>query len=196
MRCGTTVDSVANRDRDLAGQKIDHGGRAAAIGHMHDVDAGLQLEELAGEMVGGAVARAAERQLAGILLGVGDELRDVVDRHGFVDDQRDRKLGRLGQCGEILHRIVVQLLDQERRDAVGGGGAEKQGVAVGRRTRHEVGGERAAGALPALHDHRLLEALRQLFGDRAGDEIGGGAGSERRDDPDRMGRPVVGAGRR
>src|SRR6516162_2894721 len=49
----------------------------AAIRHLLEFDAGHQLEQLGGQMRGGAVALGGRGELAGVRLGVGDDVRDA-----------------------------------------------------------------------------------------------------------------------
>ena len=58
----------AEADRDVAGDQVLNGGAAAAIGNVADVDAGLLLEQLAGDVMAGADAGAAVAELAGVAL--------------------------------------------------------------------------------------------------------------------------------
>ena len=61
---------------DAAGDCVGHGaGRRAAIGHVRQLDAGHALEQFAGEVRRGADAGRGIGHLAGIGLGVVDELR-------------------------------------------------------------------------------------------------------------------------
>ena len=65
----------------MAADEIVCRQRAAAIGHVDDVDTGLLLEQFAGEMMRRSDARRTELQLAGIGLGVGDQLGHGIRRH-------------------------------------------------------------------------------------------------------------------
>ena len=51
----------------MTADQIVHRRAGAAIGHVHDVDLGHALEQLAGEMVGRADAGRGEIDLAGLL---------------------------------------------------------------------------------------------------------------------------------
>jgi hypothetical protein len=102
---------IVEHDVDAAGQQVVERGARATIGHVHHVDPGHALEQLAGEMHRGAVAGRCEGHFPRIGLGVGNEFRDRVcrrgDRHrhdvGVVAEQRDwREVseGVEGQRGE------------------------------------------------------------------------------------------------
>jgi hypothetical protein len=112
-------------------QQVGHGGAAAAVRHMQDVGARFHLEQFARQVDGRAAARRRARQLAGVLLGVGDVFLHGLDRHLGVDDQ-DVGDGRHQADGlEILDEVVVQLAVQRAVDRVGDG-PHVQRVAVGR----------------------------------------------------------------
>jgi hypothetical protein len=63
-----------------------------------------------------------------------------------------------------------------RPDAVRGDRVLQQRVAVRRRLRHRIGGDRSARAAAVLHHHRLAERLGDLAADEARDEVGRAAG--------------------
>ncbi len=63
--------------------------------------------------------------------------------------------------------------------------ADQQRIAVGRRARHELGADAAAGAGAVVDHHRLSERLADLIADDAADNVGIAAGRERHDQPDR-----------
>ena len=66
---------------DVAGHHILDRWTAAAIGHMHHVDPRARLERFADEVRQGADPAGGEVDLAGIGLGVGDELLHRSGRH-------------------------------------------------------------------------------------------------------------------
>src|SRR5262249_12223410 len=93
--------------------------RRAAIGHLLEFDTGLQLKKLGGQMRSRAVALRGARELAGIGLGVGDDVGNACKRNPGIEYQRVRhtahddngdELGRI----EAKPRIKV-LVDDERR---------------------------------------------------------------------------------
>src|SRR3546814_17157488 len=75
--------AVGEHHLHLAAQQVLHGRRAAAIRHMLDAGASHAVEQFARQVRAAARARRAERQCAGILLGIGNQF---LDRH-----DRDRK---------------------------------------------------------------------------------------------------------
>ena len=68
------------------------------------------VEHDAAEMGCRAGAGRAERHLRLVLLGVGDEFLEVVDRQVLARDQRDRHLGDQGDRREVGRRVVERLL--------------------------------------------------------------------------------------
>ena len=101
------VGEVVEHELRVAGEQRLRGRRAALERHVHRVDAGIDLEQLAGEVAGAAVAARAEGELARIGLGVGDEFLDAsspaapaltTSTFGRHRDQRDRR--------EVLDRVV------------------------------------------------------------------------------------------
>src|SRR5439155_16200001 len=125
---------------------------------VQEIDAGPELEQLAGDVRRRAVARRGEGQLARLRLRGGDELPHALDRHRGVygdelwnaHDERYR--------GEIALDVVVELVEQ-RIDRVRGQREEKR-VAVGRRARHFRRAHRAACAAASFDQDRLPEAFR------------------------------------
>src|SRR5581483_9749506 len=69
----------------LAAEQIDQRGAAAAVADAHKVEAGHELEQLAGDVRHAAVARRCHVDLAGIGLRVGDELGNGFGRHARID---------------------------------------------------------------------------------------------------------------
>jgi hypothetical protein len=92
-------DHHIKADLHLAGEQVGDHWRAAAIGDMHHVDAGHLLEQLASEMRGGADAERSHGDLAGIRVGVVNQLGNRFGRekrmcnqdHGIGDKAGDRR---------------------------------------------------------------------------------------------------------
>jgi len=121
---------VVEHHMHLAGHQVRVGGRRSAIGDMHDIDPGHQLEQLARHVHRRAVARGGEVELAGIGFGVRDELRDILHRQiRRYDHQVGEPQGagdRDGVADEVEWQLLVERLADRiiRRD-------EHHGVAVG-----------------------------------------------------------------
>src|SRR5262249_29695047 len=93
---------------------------------------------------------------------------------------------------EILHRIVGDVLEQERIGRMRAVGAHQQRVAVARRLSHIGGRDAAIGALAIVDDDVLVESDTERLRDDAGDNVGTAAGAERHDDCDRPARIGLG----
>ena len=160
--------------------------RAAAIRNVHDVRAGHELEQLAADMTGRAVARGRVRQLAGIVLCVGDQLRDRLERrigrgrqqHVSARDQRDRLEVALDVVGQLRHHVAR---DGERADRPHADGVT---VGIGFRREIEPDGQRPARAI--VDDDLLAELLGKLRAEDARDRVGRAARRLRHDQPDRL----------
>ena len=149
--------------------------RRAAIGHVHHVDAGHHPEQYAGEM--GQVSGPARGQvdLAGIGLGIGDELGDGLGRKRRIDHQDESIAVEAGDRGNVARDGDGALLIERYVDGVRGGD-KKERIAIGRRTRDRLQREIAAGTRPVVDDHRLAEPLRQRLTDEPRDDVGRAAG--------------------
>ena len=140
-------------------------------------------------MLRGAVAGRREIQLVRIGLQIGDEIGDIVRRHGRIDDQQIRNEGRHRDRREILPHIERQCFIQVR---VGGERAacrHQQRVAVGIGLCDRIGADVAAGAAAIFDDHRLAEAFGERLRDNPGGDVGASPCGEADDHPDRLCRP-------
>src|SRR6185436_5232593 len=90
---------------------------------------------------------------------------------------------------EAFHRVVGHVFLQRYGGRVRARGRGADGVAVGRRFRHRIGADRAAGPGPVLHHGRLAERVAEPCRDRARGEIRAAAGREGHDELERLGRP-------
>ncbi len=158
-----------------------HRRGATGEGNVHRLHLGDLAEKIFGaDMRAGADAGATEGEA--LLLAVPDELGEVLGRiarmHGDdIGAQRHDRDGAqvIGREAFVLGR---GLADRERR----GGGED--GVAVGGRGAHRLGGEIAAGAAAIFHHDRMLEALTELLPHQAGDHVGDAPGREGDDEVD------------
>src|SRR5262249_45107431 len=173
------VDDVVDR----AGQKPLHGRRAAVERNVLHVEAGLAVEQIAGETRRDDARAIVE--LAGTGLGARDQLFHSLRSILGADVQERRVLGRERDRGEILERII--------RQVAGGGGVEHhgdghhggQGVAGGRHFGGARGRDRGIGAGLVLDYHRLAPHLAHALAEHADEDVGRPARGKRHDDADR-----------
>jgi len=139
-----------------------------------------------------------KRQLAGIVLGVGDESVDRLHAQVRTHDQQRRLQDADCDRLEILGRLEVQLLRKVLGDDDGGRRGEQQRVAVGGSLRDHRGAEPRARAGLVLDDEALAEMLLDgLRGDPSGG-VDARSGADRDDHPDgtiRIVRRILGAAR-
>ena len=141
----------------------------------------------------GAGARRRHVDLAGIGLGIGDELGDRARRHRGMHQQRVRHARQPRDRREVAREVEVEPLVERAVDGVGGG-ADQDGVAVGRRVDDAFGRDVAAGARLVL-DHELrAEPLGEPLADQARQHVGRPAGRKSDDELHRPGRIVERAG--
>ena len=140
-----------HRDLDVAGDQRRVDLRVAAERHREDVDAGRVLDHLHGQVQRIADAARSVVELAGIGLGLGDQLLHRGDA-GFRARHQDEVGGdELRHRREVVDRVERQAVVERGRDG-GAVGVLQDGVAIRRRFRDLVGGERAAGAGAILDD--------------------------------------------
>ena len=149
----------------LPAHRVGDRGRAAAIGHVHHLDAGHLLQHRGAEMIGRAGPRRRIDDLAGICLRVGDELRHGVRRHRRMHHHRVGHIGEQRERGKILHAVERHGGEQSVVHGVHAHGVEQDGVAVRRGACDRAGADVAGGAGAVLdHDrlaHRLVQMLRR-----------------------------------
>ena len=171
---------------DAAAEQVLRRGLRAAIGHVHDVDAAGDLQELARQVMQRADAAGAEVQLARLRLRERDVFLEVRDRQILVDQHHQRQAADDGDVAEILARVVGLVRHQRGVDRLRGDSGGEPRVAVGRRLRDDVRADDPAAARPVLHHERLAELRLQLIGERAGQDVRGARG--RRAGNERTGR--------
>ena len=86
--------------------------------------------------------------------------------------------------GEVLQWIVRRAVRQVRRDHMRSDARDDERVAVGRRLRHEVRADHAAGAAAVLDDEAFLQLIGELRADQPAERVGAAAGAEGHDDLD------------
>ncbi|OYU73480.1 MAG: hypothetical protein CFE32_20810 [Alphaproteobacteria bacterium PA3] len=107
----------------------------------------------------------------------------------FMHHQVEGEGDELRERDEVLQRVVAEGLADVRHVGQGRRGGQVDRVAVGRRAQQLLRGQRAIGAGPGFHVHRLLQRHLQVGGQAAGDHVGGAARGEGREDADRLARP-------
>ena len=98
-----------------------------------NLDAGHRHEQFAAEMLRGADAGVAGDEVIRLGLGERDQLLDGLGRNVGRHHHQVRHDEDLGDVGEVLERIVAELVHQVRVDDERGVAAHRQRVAVGRR---------------------------------------------------------------
>ena len=180
---------VVEHHLHLTGDQVGQRRRAAAVGHVHHVDAGHHLEQLARHVDRGAVAGRRHVELAGIGLGVGDQLGDRLDRKRRMDIHHVGKADDAGDRDDVAQKVETELVVERGVDGIGRR-HQQQRVAVRRGAHDRLGGDIGAAAGPAFHHDRLAEPLRQpLPGEPRGD-VGGaarGIADDQADRPRRVG---------
>jgi hypothetical protein len=91
-----------------AGEKIRQRAADAFVRHMNEAQSGDAGEELHREMRRAAEAGRAVIDLARLRLGVGNELAQVLRRHGCRHDQDVRDLGDIEHRHQIGHHVEAQ----------------------------------------------------------------------------------------
>ena len=181
-------------DLNLSAHEIDQRRCVAAVRHVHQIDAGHHLEQLAGHMQRRADAARAHVDLARIGLGVGDELRNGLRRQLRIHHHHLRDANDAGDRFRVTQEIEIEMLIKRGVDGVCAGD-QKQRVAVCRRLHHRLGRDVGAGARPIIDDELLAEPLRQPFRRQPRHGVGGAAGRKTAEDMHRARRIGVGARR-
>jgi hypothetical protein len=119
---------------------------------MHEVRAGLELEQLHREMMHAARARGAVRQAFGPALRERDQLLHVLGGHLRADGDVDHGIGKLDHGDEVALRVVGKIGAQAGVDPVVRRVRHEERHAVGRRLLHELRGDDAARS-GAVVDH-------------------------------------------
>src|SRR6516165_9332325 len=150
---------------NLPAHEIGERRRSAFLGDHQGVEAGVVLEELDGEMAGGAEAGAAEGIFLRVLAHEREEIFQIVRRYARrgADDQRPLRQER--HRSEVVHYVVGNALVEEWIDHLHRG-RNYQGVTVGGGLGDGVGADYSGRAARAILDdevlpYRLVELLHQ-----------------------------------
>src|SRR5262249_44279789 len=93
----------------LPAEQINEHRRRAAIVHMEQIDIESHLEQLDGDMSGGGPAERSDADLGRVGPGVGDELRNRIDRNRWMYLQDERKAVQAGDHHDVADEVEVQL---------------------------------------------------------------------------------------
>ena len=175
----------------IARDEVDHGRSRSLVVHRRQFDLRHRLQQLCGEVTDRAASRRRIVDFARFCFRNGDELLHILHRQrrvhyecgGHVRDDSDRR--------EVIHRVVVELLDHRRVDGVPRRHHDQR-VAVGRSACGHFGANRATGAAAVVDDHLLPEGLAHLGREHAADDVGISARGEGNDHPDGPGRKLLG----
>ena len=181
-------NGVRHKSQAVAHEVGDRGA-GSLVWYVQQLDAGHRRELLDEQVLGGAVTGRAERHLAGLLLGLPDEVLHRFDLGCRVDDEHLRDRGHAGHRLEVLQRPVFDDRRLQRRgDRHRAAPAHEQRIAVGRLRRHVVGADGAAGAGTIVDHHGLAERRVQALAQQPHERVGPLARRKRHDELDRMGR--------
>ena len=174
---------------DMSGHHRVERGHRAAERHVDHLDPGQQLDQVRRQVRRRARALRRIGDLAGVRLGVGDQLPDVGRGEVLAHHQRVRHPHQQRDRRE-LRRIEADVGIEQLHEGDGRGRADEQRVAVRRRAERLRGADRHAGAADVLDDDRLAPFLAELIGDHPRQHVGGRSGRGRQDhfdEPRRIG---------
>ncbi len=163
---------------DGAGDQVVGRGCRPSIGHVQDVDAGLVLQKLDGEMRDAAGAGRAAGDLARLGLGGGNELLEVVDAQFAVHHQQFLHARHEGERRDVLFRIVGHARHQMLHDDGGRGGHHAHDGRVTAGLGDEVDSGDARRAALVLGHHRLAEPSGHRLREIAAKYVRGAAGGK------------------
>jgi len=175
---------VVEHDLHLSGKEIGERGRTAPVRHVHQVQSRCHLEQLAGHMARGAIARGAHVDLARVGFGIGDELRHGSGRNRWIHLHHQGTSDQSGNRRDVAHEIEVEALVERCVDGVCRADQQKR-VAVRERFHHRFGADVGTRARPVLNDEGLAEPFRQPLAHQACGDVGRAAGRESDDQPHR-----------
>src|SRR5262249_38090509 len=139
---------------------------SAAIRHVHEVDAGHHLKQLAEYMASTPNAGRRHIDLARIGFRVGDELGNCFGRNRRMYHHDEGVAADGCARGDVADEIETELVVGLRVDGVRRA-SQEQRVAVRRRLPPRLGAHIAGSTRPVLDDEWLAEPLRQPLADQA-----------------------------
>ncbi|XQU67537.1 hypothetical protein OJJOAM_000268 [Cupriavidus sp. H18C1] len=152
--------------------------------------AGAGLEHLDVQLAHAADAAAAVIQLAGVLLRIGDELREGAHRQARMHDQRIGLAAQDRNVLEVLDRVIADARLRQRIGQMAALRRHHQRVAVGFAARDDLRRDRTARAGTVVDDHRHAKNARQRLGILARHDVHRSAGREGDHQRDGTRRPV------
>ena len=186
---------VVKHDIDLARHQTQQCRPGAGVGNMRHADTSHRLEQLAGQVDGGAAAARGHVELAGMAARILDEVWHAVDAQLSgplgVHDHHIGYAGHQGDRYKVFLRVVGQLGIQRLVDAVCAYRTHQQGVAVAWRFGDLLGADIAGSTSPVFHHKGLSKGPGQLRRNRPGQDVGGAAWRKRHHDLHRAARPAA-----
>ena len=157
---------------------------------MNHVDAGKQLEKLAGNMKGCAESGRSVGILSRISLEQIDEFGNAAGRQGEIAHQEIRQRPDIRDEGEVAIRVKGQLAGfQGGRNGMRRDATQTEGIAIGRST-SDIGHADVATAATDVLDHPLLARdLTHLCAEQSRQDVGRAARRKRIDVFHWLGRP-------
>ena len=157
--------------RHLPAQQIGHRRPRAFVGNVLHIHAGLRLEHLGGKMPAGAYGGRCEIDFARLCFGHRDQFFDAAHRQRRMHHNQIRLRGEQRHRLEIADRVVRHFGLEIGYDGKGGLTGDEQVVAIGGRTRGELGADDSAGAGTVIDEKGLPQAAREFVGHRAADDV-------------------------
>ncbi len=114
-------------------------------------------------------------QFPGSCLGQGDDLANVLHRHGRMHDKHAGQKDQHRHRDEILERIEPELWIQARVGREGGGSEQPQHVAIRGRLRDEFRVDVPARPQTTLYNDLLFQRFRNLLTEYSSDVVAGSA---------------------
>ena len=133
--------------------------------------AGRGLEHFHVQLAHAAHAATAVVELAGVLLGVVDELLEGLERQAAVHHQRVGQAPQDGDVFKVLDRVVAHLGLGQRVGQMAALRRHHQGVAVGLGTRHVLRTHRATRTGTVFHHDGHAQHARQRLRILAGHDV-------------------------
>src|SRR5262249_60648894 len=126
---------------------------------MNYADAGHHLKQLARQMGGSSDTTRSHGELAGIGLGIDDELGNRFGRNRWIYYHDEGVPDDAGDWRDVAEKIEIELCVRRSIDRVCRSD-EEECVAIGWNAYDRLGGNIAGSTWPALDDEWLAESLR------------------------------------